>query len=83
MYILPDEKAKLYEIRRKERENIQMPPITILSNTCIGGRLYHDYGAKFLSPTIDSYMEPADFIKFCCDLDQYLSQKLIYTPECQ
>lgn len=80
MYKLNEIKKQLYLTRRKERKNIELPPITILSNTCLGGRLYHDYGSKFLSPTIDTYITPSDFIKFCCNLEYYLKQDLKEDP---
>ena len=72
-YKVNDEKKKLYEERQKLLKNKKMSKnLTIISNTCIGGRLYHDYDEKFLSPTIDFYMEPSDFVKFCCNLKYYL-----------
>lgn len=65
-YKLNEEKIKLYN-ERQEIININnfSPDMTIISNTCLGGRLYHDYHQKFLSPTIDFYMNPDDFVKFC------------------
>ena len=51
--------------------------LTIISNTCIGVRLYHDYHQKFLSPTIEFYMEPDSFVNFCLNLEYYLYYHLI------
>lgn len=54
-----------------------MSDISLITNTCIGGRLYHDYNHMFLSPTIDLYIKPNDFVKFCCNLKEYLEAPLI------
>lgn len=40
---------------------------------CTGGILYHDLGLKFMSPTVNMYIRAEDFIKFCENLDYYLS----------
>lgn len=78
MYRVSEAKQKLYE-ERQNYINIDSFPndLTIISNTCIGGRLYHDYHQKFLTPTIDCYMEPKSFVKFCINLKYYLE----FTPE--
>ena len=41
---------------------------------CIGGIVYHDCKARFLTPTIDLYFTPSDFLRFVRDLDYYLKQ---------
>ncbi len=81
-YKLYGKKLKLYNERQK-MINIDAFPddLTIISNTCIGGRIYHDYHKKFLSPTIDFYMEPSDFIKFCLNLDYYLGCDIKPLPD--
>ena len=40
---------------------------------CIGGIMYHDTQQKFLSPTINLFFYPSDFLKFVDNLDYYLS----------
>lgn len=47
--------------------------ITLLSENCIGGVLYHDINQQFISPTINLFFTPSDFIKFVNDLGYYLS----------
>lgn len=47
--------------------------VSIISMNCTGGILYHDLGLKFLSPTVNMYMRAADFIKFCENLEYYLT----------
>lgn len=41
-----------------------------------GGVVYHNLGLKFLSPTINEFMSASDFVKFCSNLQFYLSQDL-------
>ena len=78
-YKLMDKKLQLYNDRQDIINISDFPDnLTILSNTCIGGRLYHDYHQKFLSPTIDFYMEPDTFVKFCCNL-KYVQKTSFYT----
>ena len=47
--------------------------VSIISMNCTGGILYHDLGLEFLSPTINMFFRAEDFIKFCENLDYYLS----------
>ncbi len=64
-----------------KHEYIHSQNYTIISCNCIGGLLYHDFGQKFLSPTINLYIESPDFIKFCKDLSGYLSYDLMELRE--
>lgn len=50
---------------------------TIISCNCIGGILYHELNLQFCSPTINLYMNCEDFIKFCENLEYYLSLEII------
>ncbi len=52
---------------------LYLSDISIISMNCIGGVLYHDCGQKFLSPTVNLFFMPSDFIKFVNNLDYYLS----------
>ena len=80
-YKLNNEKLKLYNERQKIINKDLFPnDLTIISNTCIGGRLYHDYHQKFLSPTIDFYMQPSNFVKFCINLKYYLNCEIKPLP---
>lgn len=80
-YRLYDKKLDLYNERQKIINFGSFPSdLTILSNVCLGGRIYHDYHQKFLSPTIDFFMEVDSFIKFCCNLKYYLNCELIPLP---
>lgn len=65
------------KLRGLKKNNIVQKDIVILSNNCLAGFLYHDYGLKFKSPTINLQILPLDFIKFCNNLEFYLNQELI------
>lgn len=62
-----------------EKRKLNNTNFTILSNNCIGGVIYHDMGLKFLSPTINLYIVPNDFVKFLGNLDYYLKQEIVKT----
>lgn len=51
---------------------------SILTNTCIGGFVYHKLKKRFLSPTINLWISQSDFVKFCLNLNHYLSSELIF-----
>ena len=76
-YIWRLEHARLCDTYRKEYTNHD---ISIISMNCTGGILYHDLGLEFLSPTINLFFRAEDFIKFCENLDYYLS--IDYLVEC-
>lgn len=71
-------KAKVLDYRgriyiRKVKKQLDLSDISILSMNCIGGIVYHDCKKKFLSPTVNLFFLPSDFIKFVNNLDHYLS----------
>lgn len=53
---------------------------TIITNTCIGGIMYHKLRKRFMSPTINLWMEDVDFFRFVRDMDKYLSLSLRFVP---
>ncbi len=57
----------------RKRLNPYAETASILSMNCIGGILSHDLGLRFLSPTVNLFFRAEDFIKFCENLDYYLS----------
>lgn len=79
-----NERVKGYLIRRQREKRVKdvfgksnLNDITIFSQNCIGGVFYHDMQCRFLSPTINLYMKPSDFLKFVNNYSYYLS----LTPE--
>lgn len=75
-----EEKNRFYEERKELLKDIELDDISIISNTCIGGKFYNDFNHKFLSPTIDCYIAPHDFVKFCQNIKEYLDLELIEHP---
>lgn len=47
--------------------------ISLISQQCIGGVIYHDMEMEFLSPTINLYIEPHDFLKMVENLEFYMN----------
>ena len=54
---------------------------TIISRDCVGGLIYHQYGTKFLSPTINLYIKLNEFNYFCLYLEEYIRGKMIEISE--
>ena len=46
--------------------------ISILSDYCFGGYLYHKFGMKFLSPTINMYADNENYYRFISNLKKYM-----------
>lgn len=46
-------------IKRKRRDN----DVCIVCNNCVGAMMAHDLGLEFLSPTVNLWMSPQDYIK--------------------
>lgn len=65
---------KLYAIRMKL--TIKSKDFTIICNNCLAGVFYNDLGLKFRSPTINLFMYPSDFVKFCLNLKYYINVEL-------
>ncbi len=55
--------------RRRRLKNITP---TIITDNCNAGIIYHDLGLKFLSPSINLYFLPGDYLKFLKNLHHYL-----------
>lgn len=65
-----NEKAlKLIEVAKKE---FIKKDISLISQQCIGGVIYHDMEMQFLSPTINLYLESQDFLKLVENLTFYM-----------
>lgn len=67
--------AKKLENRRnsKRKQQLKNQDFTIIASECAGGVIYHKLGLKFLSPTINLWFKPADFLKFLTNLEYYLN----------
>lgn len=67
--------AKILENSRnnKRKQKLKNKNFTIFASECAGGVIYHKLGLKFLSPTINLWFEPSDFLKFLNNLEYYLN----------
>ena len=64
----------LYSVHKMNlRKQIQFTEISIISQNCIGGVIYSIIGQKFLSPTVNMFVEDDNFIKIVNNLEYYLS----------
>lgn len=64
--------------RNKMQEALTNTTPTFLCPNCIGGLLFHDLGIQFQSPTVNLMMLQTDFAKFVLNLDDYLTQELVF-----
>lgn len=62
----------------KLRKRLKNKSVSIISNNCIGGILYHDLGLKFNSPTINTLIYGDEFIEFIKNLKEYINCELVY-----
>ncbi|WP_160115334.1 DUF1919 domain-containing protein [Varibaculum vaginae] len=49
--------------------------VTIISNNCIAGVIYHDCGLRFLSPTVNLWFQTEDFFTYAANILQYSPQQ--------
>lgn len=64
------------QIDRNNKKRLQNKDFSLFCSNCTAGIIYHDLGMKFLSPTINMYMEAKDFIRFCGNLEEYTNCEL-------
>lgn len=60
-------------INRENRSRLCNHNPSIISNNCNGGVIYHDLGLRFNSPTVNLYIPFPDYVRFCRELEHYLS----------
>ena len=59
------------DYRRKNHNH----DFTIISQNCLGGIIYSQLGIRFLSPTINMFIEDENFIKLVYDFRHYMTVK--------
>lgn len=66
---------KIYQPKliKENKLRLRNSDFSIICNNCLGGILYHDFGLKFLSPTINLYFEANDYLEFLENLEFYLN----------
>ena len=62
---------------KKKRLDLKNSDFTIISSNCLGGVISHKLGLKFMSPTVNLFIEPSSFVKFCKNLPFYFEQPLV------
>lgn len=69
-------KSRVLWRNKKERSRLTNENITIFSQNCIGGIMYHDLGLQFCSPTVNLLFTPSEFITFMKDIHHYIEQDI-------
>lgn len=59
------------------KESVHAEGVSIISQNCIGGVVYHDLGMQFLSPTINTFIPEPGFVKLVLNLGYYMEQELV------
>ena len=68
-------------VRAYNRARLKNRDFTLITNTCIGGILFHELGLRFCSPTINCGIRDHDeFLLFCGNLKHYLSLEIDFVP---
>ena len=65
-------------IQKSNRKRLKNHDFTLLTSNCIGGIISNELGKKFLSSTVNTRIDPLDFIKFVANLREYLSLDLVF-----
>lgn len=60
----------------RKRKKLRNKDMTIFSQNCVGGVMYHDLGLQFRSPTINLFMSTPDFVSFLENPKSYLQLPL-------
>lgn len=60
---------------RKKHNQLKNTDISIVSNNCLAGIVYHDLQLQFLSPTINLFFTYDDFLEYASDIAYYSTQK--------
>lgn len=80
-YFMQRVQGKMQRMKRnalihRMKSKLNNEGFSIISQNCIGGVFYHDMEMEFLSPTINLFIKPPDFVRFVLNLKEYLSMEL-------
>jgi len=64
---------KLFEPKSLTNQNF-----SLISSNCVGGVYLHRKKMRFDTPTINTDFSSIDFLKFCNNIEHYLSLKPVY-----
>lgn len=62
---------------RSDRRRLAASGVSIISDNCLGGMICHDYCLPQLSPTVNLFILPTDFIDFCSNLEANLDADVV------
>lgn len=62
------------------RSRLTNKNFSIICNNCVGGILYHELGLKFMSPTINLFIEAGEYISFLKKMEYYLNYEFAKLP---
>lgn len=63
---------------RRLRKKLSNTNFSLISQNCLGGVIYHDFGLRFLSPTINLYMSSNDFLVFVENIREFENSELVF-----
>lgn len=62
----------IYRIKiARNSKKIKNKEITLISQNCLGGVIYHDFGMPLNSPTINMFIEDENFVKLVEDFERW------------
>lgn len=62
------------------RKRLKNTEITLIASNCNGCCILNDLGLRFNSPFVNLWVEPAEFVRLCGDLENYMRQELQFLP---
>ena len=68
-------------INKRNRKRLKNHDFSLIASNCNGGFILHDLGMRFNSPFINLWMKPKDYIRMLSDLEDYMSQELVFVKE--
>jgi uncharacterized protein (DUF1919 family) len=60
-----------------DRAQLYNPDFSIISNSCLGGSIYHKYGLQYTSPTIGTFFYSDEYLRMLENLKHYMAQPLV------
>ena len=69
-----------YRLNYYNRSRLINKDFTLFASNCVGGVIYSELKLPFRSPTINLWISPADFIKFCANPRPYLAAEFVSVP---
>ncbi|TCK01621.1 uncharacterized protein (DUF1919 family) [Volucribacter psittacicida] len=64
------------QINQRNQQSLQNQGFSLLSSNCTGGLILHDLAQPFLSPFVNLYITPKDFIRYLQNIEYYQQAKL-------